>query len=512
SKTREKKKYLLDKKKEFETYEKKLETDEMNELFTKYKDNHKDVDVDDWAGRYRFAKALFQKIDYNEIKNYLTLNNLISEFEEKYKVNWTDQEQSSLSQDKQINYLKKVVNKKEDYDTNKSIQEAIDTYNKAFPNARLKLKNMINEYGENIEEAAYVYLRKGLIQLAKTLLEDRFDESDYPDSEEGMARLKSVIEYEEKKKENFKSAGTIQDKLNDYNKYFENEPDRDDVWVRKEFNNDAEMALNGLEIYMLIAELNDFYGGSQYKRDVIHQEILQSSDKGKSLMNELSNHAKILSKEKGKMNEYNTRNMNFKSYLDYWNAQHGTNYDKFDALRELGLFQGSQDSIPKAKKALAELLIFYRNQFYPDKPIDSSKVLTYATKLDNVIQDLETEINEVKGRKKKSEGNKNVLKLVRSLHLPTEQTNEILQKYDKPEDTILHCEIYELIEKYNEINPNKPIDQVKDVNKYVFNNMTGERLKKYLTGANQEDWTNLSEILSDYKTRISDDDFARYKD
>ena len=47
SKTREKKKYMFDKKKEFETYEKKLESDEMNELFKKYKDNHKNEDVDD---------------------------------------------------------------------------------------------------------------------------------------------------------------------------------------------------------------------------------------------------------------------------------------------------------------------------------------------------------------------------------------------------------------------------------------------------------------------------------
>ena len=38
---------FFDKKKEFETYEKKLESDEMNELFKKYKDNHKNEDVDD---------------------------------------------------------------------------------------------------------------------------------------------------------------------------------------------------------------------------------------------------------------------------------------------------------------------------------------------------------------------------------------------------------------------------------------------------------------------------------
>ncbi|KAK8852614.1 hypothetical protein M9Y10_017602 [Tritrichomonas musculus] len=511
SKTREKKKYLLDKKKEFETYEKKLETDEMNELFTKFKEKHKEYDVDDWAGRYRFAKALFSKIDYKEIKNYLTLKNLITDFEEKYKVNWTDQEQSSWTDDKQINYLKTVVNKKDEYESNDLIKEAIEIYNKAFPNARLKKQKMISEYGEQIEEAAYVYLRKGLIQLAKTLLGERFDEKNYPDSDEGIERLKSDIKYEEQKKENFQSAGIIQTKLNDYNSYFKNEPNRDDVWVRKEFNNDADMALNGLEIYMLIDELNDFYGGSTYKRDELHNQILQSSDKGKSIKNELLNHINILSKEKGIMVDYNNRKINFKSYLDYWNSQHGTNYDKFDALRELGVFQGSQDSIPKAKKAIAELLIFYRNQFYPDNQIDSSKALTYATKLENVIQDLETEINEVKGRKKKSASNKNVHAKVLSLHLPTDKTNELLQKYDKPEDTLLHCELYELIEKYNEINPNKPIDQVKDVNKFIFNNMTRERLKKYLTGAVQEDWLNLSEILTEYKTKISDEGFERYK-
>lgn len=45
SKTREKKKYLSEKKKELEIYEKKLVSNEMDKMFKKYKHKHKDENV-----------------------------------------------------------------------------------------------------------------------------------------------------------------------------------------------------------------------------------------------------------------------------------------------------------------------------------------------------------------------------------------------------------------------------------------------------------------------------------
>lgn len=103
-------------------------------------------------------------------------------------------------------------------------------YNDSFPTAHVILQDIVNRWWIIYFGARQYLFRETQIKKVKKILGNRFDESLYPDAEDGLNLLLSDINFEESKKCIFDHhVGTIDGELETYNKYFGREPNQDSI-------------------------------------------------------------------------------------------------------------------------------------------------------------------------------------------------------------------------------------------------------------------------------------------
>ncbi len=507
SKSREKRQYLKKKIAEYERYKEILTTGEIDGYFKAYSLNNPYEKVTSWADRYKWAMKLFQKIDKNQIEKKLKLDNGIKLFEEKYNVLWEDQEESKKNEDEQIKYLEKVLRNEDKYNGVGDLDSAIEEYNNAFRPKKIKRQYIVNKFGDDVSEAIIWLLREARLKKVKDILGNRFKEDDFPDTLEGLEKLKSVIDYEEGKVNNINNNDDLKDDLEKFNKYFSGEPPRDLIWVRDEFQNDPSRARYGLKCYIIIEQLNKFYREDKYTRDDIKNKILKSSDYGEKIYQELNKLRDYLENETTEMEDLSTED-DIQDALAYWNQQHGTEYNFYDCLRELGQYKDNKNKYPKAKKAIAELLIFYRNSLFPKN--QKTKEIIFSTKLDPLIDEMLRDITKAKSNERASSQD-DIKNKMKNLNLDYETQETLLRKYDKPEDLNLHLEILELKEKYDQINDTDKMPEIDDINNYTFKEYSGKDLKKYLSEVVKYDWSTIKKELEEMEKRTKDNlDVEKY--
>ncbi|KAK8895987.1 hypothetical protein M9Y10_013873 [Tritrichomonas musculus] len=356
----EQRKYFKKKIKEIETNKKTLTNKRFDELFGYYQTNHPTEHVSEWYERYIWAKKIKDPIDLKKTENKLELDYQIISYNRNYPDNpWDKEKNSSLTDEAQLQLLRKINDAYTFYETS-DLNKAIDEYNKVFKTNQVNLPEIIDKWGKNTDGAKYELLRKARVEEAKRLLGKNFNEDDYDENDEGLELLKSVIEFEKSKRFNFsKGEETFKDALDAYNEYFKSQGAARDIhWVKHEFESSKEKAKWGLQIYVLIDEINQFHEPAKYNRQDIRGKILDSTDNGESLYNKLIKEKEALTKEKEKFEKY-AKEKEFQDSLEYWNQQHGSELNEDSALRILGVFQQSTDPYPRANKAYAELLLFY---------------------------------------------------------------------------------------------------------------------------------------------------------
>ncbi|WP_295163623.1 hypothetical protein, partial [uncultured Brachyspira sp.] len=507
SKSREKRQYLKKKIAEYERYKDILTTGDIDGLFNVYGINHPEEKVNTWADRYKWAMRLFQKIDKEQIEKKLKLDNGIKLFEDKYKVLWEDQEESKKNEDEQIKYLEKVLKNESSYNGVDDLDSAIQEYNNAFRPKKIKRQYLVNKFGDDVSEAIIWLLREARLKKVKEILGNRFKEDDFPDTLEGLEKLKSVIDYEEGKVNNINNNDDLKDILDKFNKYFVGEPPRDLIWVREEFQNDPSRAYYGLKCYMIIEQLNNFYREDKYTREDIKQKILKSSDYGHKIYEELNTLRDVLQNETVEIDEISS-DSDIKDALAYWNQQHGTEYNLYDCLRELGQYKDNKNKYPKAKKAIAELLIFYRNSLYPKN--QKTKEIIFSTKLEPLIDEMIRDITKAKSNERAS-SQEDIKEKMEKLNLDYETQETLLRKYDKPEDLNLHLDILELKVKYDQINDTDKMPEIDDINNYTFKEYSGKDLLKYLSEVVKYDWSTIKKDLEEMEKRTKDNlDVEKY--
>lgn len=496
--TQEKKKYLKQKIKEYDIYKELFENQKIAELFTTYSKNNPGSVLNTWADRYKFTKKNIKDFDPKKIKLFLELDDEKHKYETNYEHPWETTEVSKWKEEEQLNYLKKVNSEKKNYSDNKEIQDAINEYNNAFPTEKIKLQDIVNQWGDNYKGVIRHLLRKARIHEAQELLGNRFDINRYPENENGLQLLKSDIDYEKARQNKFdKDNKILKNQLNEYNeKFTSDEGKRDMVWLKNEFNNSFRKASYGLPIYRYIDKINKLYDKKKYDREKIRQEIIQSTDDGRSILEKLTDEEHVVNEEIRKMGGYANEN-EFKEALQHWNKQHGTHLNVNKALINLGVFQNSDDKYPRAKKAVAELLLFYRNSLYPTKKIDSSEI-NYSTNFDTLINKLKYDINNAIAREKLIDQDENINSKLNNLKIDIKERDEIKRKYDDPKDTELHVLLQEQIDKFNDISGNKELKNVDNIKTYSYRSLKKNDLLEYLKAAVKVSYDELSNDFQKY--------------